>query len=68
MVDPVICADGHTYERSAINEWFRSSSRSPKTNQNLTSKNLIPNHAMRSTIDGMQKGIDAVKRFTDAFN
>ena len=68
MEDPVICADGHTYERSAINEWLRSSSRSPKTNQRLPSRDLIPNHAMRSTIEGMKKGIDAVKKFTDAFN
>jgi hypothetical protein len=22
MVDPVICVDGHTYERHAIEKWF----------------------------------------------
>jgi len=53
MTDPVICSDGHTYERSAIELWFRNNSRSPKTNQQLTSKVLIPNHAMRSAIDTM---------------
>jgi hypothetical protein len=30
MVDPVIAADGHTYERAAITRWFRQSKRSPK--------------------------------------
>jgi len=63
MVDPVICTDGHTYERQAIEQWFRSHSRSPKTNQHLTSRMLIPNHALRMTIEAMQDGMEAVKKF-----
>lgn len=54
MTDPVICCDGHTYERSAIEVWLRNNSRSPKTNQPLASKELIPNHALRSAIDSME--------------
>jgi hypothetical protein len=53
MEDPVICCDGHTYERVAIQMWLRNNSRSPKTNQQLPSKELIPNHALRSTIEAM---------------
>ncbi len=53
MVDPVICCDGHTYERSAIELWLRNNSRSPKTNQPLASKDLIQNHALRSAIESM---------------
>lgn len=54
MSDPVICADGHTYERNAIEHWLRSNSRSPQTNTNLTSRVLIPNHAMRNAIESMR--------------
>ena len=31
MMDPVIAADGHTYERSAIQHWLQGSSLSPVT-------------------------------------
>merc|ERR1712232_492134 len=57
MTDPVICADGHTYERTAIEHWLRNNSRSPKTNQHLMSRNLIPNHALRITIEAMEAGM-----------
>lgn len=68
MADPVICADGHTYERAAIQQWLRSNSRSPKTNRRLQSQELIPNHTLRSTIESMTEGMNAVKRFTNAYN
>lgn len=67
MTDPVICSDGHTYERQAIEEWLKASSRSPKTNQRLLSRDLIPNHALRSTIEGMQDAMRAVKKFTKTY-
>ena len=36
MNDPVICADGHSYERAAIEEWFRTKHKtSPLTNERL---------------------------------
>ena len=49
MVDPVICSDGHTYERRAIEQWFREHGTSPMTNLPITS-NLIPNIALRQMI------------------
>lgn len=49
--DPVIAADGHSYEKSAIEEWFTRSTRSPKTNEPLINLTLIPNHALRNTIN-----------------
>jgi hypothetical protein len=49
--DPVIAADGHSYERSAIEEWFTRSNRSPKTNEILDNLHIISNHALRSTIN-----------------
>mmetsp|Transcript_28702 Transcript_28702/g.81112 ORF Transcript_28702/g.81112 Transcript_28702/m.81112 type:complete len:226 (+) Transcript_28702:83-760(+) len=46
--DPVMCADGHTYERGAIEDWFsRGYSTSPLTNEGLEHTRLLPNHALR---------------------
>ena len=51
MQDPVICADGHTYEREAIERWLQSGNkRSPLTNEVLKNRELVPNHAMRGLI------------------
>ena len=55
MTDPVICADGHSYERSAIDMWLQNSDRSPKTNLPLQHLHLIPNHTLRMAIDGFRK-------------
>jgi hypothetical protein len=51
MADPVVYADGHSYDRAAIEEWFRLHNTSPLTNQPLQSKHLIPNHTLRKTIN-----------------
>ena len=51
MNDPVVAADGHTYERKAITEWIREHGTSPKTNQPLSPDLLFPNLAMKSQID-----------------
>lgn len=51
MEDPVICADGHSYEREAIEAWFARGHRtSPKTNCELLSITVVPNHSLRNLI------------------
>ncbi|CAI7828455.1 unnamed protein product [Closterium sp. NIES-54] len=50
MVNPVLAADGHTYEQEAIKSWLETSDMSPMTNQKLPSKDLVANHAVRSMI------------------
>jgi len=56
MTDPVVAADGHTYQREKIQAWFASSQlagstfKSPKTNLELDHLMLIPNHALKSVI------------------
>jgi hypothetical protein len=50
LTDPVIAADGHTYDRPAITEWLKTNDRSPLTNEKLTNKTLIPNRKMVSII------------------
>jgi len=52
-VDPVVASDGNTYERRAIEDWFKRSGeapRSPMTNEPLPNTNLIPNNFVRSFI------------------
>ena len=54
MTDPVVCSDGHTYDRKGIETWFRQGKQtSPLTGAVLTSKNLVPNHALRSLIESL---------------
>ena len=50
MVDPVIAADGHTYERAAILEWLQTHSTSPVTLQALPHTRLVPNVLVRTAI------------------
>lgn len=50
--DPVLTADGHTYERAAITNWFAMGRRtSPMTNGALTDRTLLPNHALKRAIE-----------------
>lgn len=51
MKDPVVAADGHTYERTAIERWLRYRDTSPLTNAVLSHKNLTPNLLIKSLIE-----------------
>lgn len=48
LKDPVVAADGYTYERRAIEQWFEQNSTSPSTHEPVPSKNLIPNTVVAS--------------------
>ena len=48
MADPVVCADGHSYERKAIECWLAKNDTSPRTNLRLRSKRIMPNHQLRA--------------------
>lgn len=50
MMDPVVAADGHSYERNAIKTWFEKAKTSPVTRESLPNTSLLPNHALRGTI------------------
>jgi hypothetical protein len=51
MIDPVVAADGHSYERSNIEAWFSKGARtSPKTRAHLPTTALLANHALRKAI------------------
>jgi len=50
MEDPVVCSDGHSYERAAITQWLLSRDTSPATNTSLLHRNVVPNYALRNLI------------------
>ena len=56
MTDPVVASDGHSYERSCIEDWIHSctlkgmDATSPKTNERLPHHHLTPNFTLRSSI------------------
>ncbi|XP_076936554.1 U-box domain-containing protein 33-like isoform X1 [Bidens hawaiensis] len=51
MQDPVVAADGFTYEAEALKGWLDGGhNTSPMTNLELANSNLVPNRALRSAI------------------
>jgi hypothetical protein len=51
MVDPVMAADGNSYERECIEGWFLLHNTSPLTNAQLQHKTLTRNHNLRKLIE-----------------
>lgn len=51
MEDPVICADGVTFERGAIEPWLEDHDTSPLTGEPLPHKLLTPNQALRDLVE-----------------
>lgn len=56
MEDPVTAADGHTYDKSAIETWLRNRQTSPKTNLRLPHTNLVPNQVLKAAIQEWNQG------------
>lgn len=52
--DPVMAADGHTYERTAIENWLQKSNRSPLTRE-IIPKTLVPNVALKQLIEALDE-------------
>ncbi|GLI63151.1 hypothetical protein VaNZ11_005917 [Volvox africanus] len=54
LVDPVVAADGNTYERLAITAWLEQHDTSPLTNEVLAHKGLTPNNLLRKIAEEIQ--------------
>jgi hypothetical protein len=50
IAEPVIAADGHTYERSSISRWLQRKGTSPKTGEVMEHAELRPNTMVREAI------------------
>lgn len=62
--DPVIAADGFTYERELITKWFEMHNTSPLTNAQININILIPNLTIKSFIKDfleLEKINDSIK-------
>lgn len=57
MKNPVVAEDEHTYERGAIEEWFKNHNTSPMTRA-VIGTHLIPNRSLRQAIEEMQPHFD----------
>ena len=55
MVDPHVCADGHSYEHDAIAAWLERHDTSPQTNLPLAHKHLVPNITLRNAIGAFRE-------------
>jgi len=59
--DPVICLDGYSYERSAIEAYFRSGRmRSPVTGKELPATTMVSNESLKAAIRAWQASLDDV--------
>jgi len=57
MVEPVLAADGHTYERQAIEKWLQTHNTSPMTGAPLPHRYLTENFALRHLITAYEEGV-----------
>jgi hypothetical protein len=57
MRDPVVAADGFTYENEAILKWFQHHCTSPTTGTLLPNRMLIPNNSLKSHINQWREKI-----------
>ena len=63
MIDPVVDAEGNTYERSAIESWIDTKGTSPITMNKATRDDLSPNRSLKSAIaDIIASGADIPRR------
>ena len=51
MRDPVLCDDGHSYERATILRWLATNPTSPTTRAPMSVTTVRPNDALKSAID-----------------
>jgi len=56
MQEPVLAADGHTYERQAIEKWLQMHNTSPMTGAPLAHRYLTENFALRHLIASCDAG------------
>ena len=59
FIDPVVAADGHTYERLAFARWMNERQVSPLTNLPLKSTNVVPNTALKKLVEAYEPAIHA---------
>ena len=62
LVDPMSTKFGHTYEKSMITDWLKTSNTDPLTRQKLTQQDLTPNFALKQAIEQFSNFEVAIKK------
>lgn len=62
MLDPVVAADGHSYEREAILQWFATSNKSPMTGAQMPTTQVFPNYTLRKLSEEFQSKTKAARK------
>ncbi|CAG9312010.1 unnamed protein product [Blepharisma stoltei] len=63
MINPVVAADGHSYEKEAILKWFKTGHlTSPLTNEKLSSFSVIDNFRLKAIIKDFKESLSEVQR------
>ena len=63
MENPVIAADGHSYEEAAILQWLKTGHKtSPLTNIKLNHAALTPNFALKKAIGSFKEKLPIFQR------
>ena len=65
MQDPVICPEGHSFERIAIEAWLEVNSTNPVTRNQLTKSMLTPNRALKESIEIFKRAQAATQAASD---
>jgi len=65
MEDPVIAADGYSYERKNIENWIFENDSSPMTDEPLKHKDLVSNHQLRGQIQSWIEQEEDAKMHSD---
>jgi hypothetical protein len=69
MKDPVVLSDGHSYERSSLEDWLHKKNKntSPKTNQILENKIFFTNQNLARLIARFREKTGEGSEDTDSF-
>ena len=62
LEEPVIAADGYTYERHAFQEWLKQHSDSPVTGLPLHTTATLPNFAIMAVVKSNYLFLECYKR------
>lgn len=50
LQDPVVCTDGESYERAAVEGWLAEHDTSFVTHERLSSRAIVPNRARKTRL------------------
>lgn len=59
--NPVVAADGHTYEESFIREYVKHHGTSPATQHAMDDNTLIPNVSVKQHVQQLQRNLQSLE-------